>query len=505
MRRSAVKLILGLAAIAGLPFARAGAQLCESRTEGLVLRTSDQRLAAAFAWARRQAEAYAFTGDPVGDWYEAALPGREAFCMRDTAHQALGAHVLGMSAYTRNMLRKFAENISDSKDWCSYWEIDSYNRPPPVDYRDDAHFWYNLPANFDVLDACYRMYVWTGDRTYLTDPAFLNFYRRTVHDYVDRWDLSLDRIMDRPRIMNIRGHFDPHDRFQTNRGIPSYEEADRNFVVAIDQIAAEYAGYLAYARLQQLMGNDREAARFFQRATDVRSFLNGVWWNSAAGNYYSRVGLDHKLSGDGLNLSVLYYGAAEGSKTTDVLNRIVREIHGTAAIGIEEQSHLPEILYRYGKPEDAFQQILDLTRQGKYRREYPEDAYSVIGAIVTGLMGIEIATAAPEQALRQYDYVDKTITTLPRLPQGTDWAEVQDVPVRANKICVRHDGLKKTRLLNASGPSLMWRACFPGPVPVLAVDGSPMKAAKALAPGGEMSCVTIPVGAGDATTVQVPE
>jgi hypothetical protein len=506
MRRRAVKLLLGLAAIAGLTFARAGAQPCESRTGRLVLKTSDQRLAAAFDWARRQAEAYAFTGDRVGDWYEAALPRREAFCIRDTAHQALGAHMLGMAAYTRNMLRKFAENISDSKDWCSYWEIDRYNRPVPVDYRDDAHFWYNLPANFDVLDACYRMYVWSGDPAYLTDPVFLNFYKRTVHDYVDRWDLRLDRIMNRPRIMNVRGHFDPDDRFQTNRGIPSYEEGDPNFVVAIDQIAAEYAGYLAYARLQQLMGNEEEAARFFQRAEDVKSFLNRVWWDSAAGEYYLHIGLDHKLAGHGWNSSVLYYGAAEnGPKSRAVVNGILRAISGNRAIGIEEQSHLPEILYRYGKPDDAFNQILDLTREGKYRREYPEDSYSVIGAMVTGLMGIEIAAAAPEQALHQYNYVDRTITTLPRLPQRTEWAEVQHVPVRANEISVRHDGLKKTRLLNASGPSLLWRACFPGSFPVLIVDGNSMQAARKSAPGGEMSCVTTAVGAGDAITVQVPE
>jgi hypothetical protein len=122
-------------------------------------------------------------GDPAGDWYEAALPGRQAFCMCDTAHQCMGAHMLGLTGYTHNMLHKFAENISESKDLCSYWEINRENLPAPADYLDDAHFWYNLPANFDILDACYRMYTWTGDQTYLNDPVFLNFYRRTVHEY----------------------------------------------------------------------------------------------------------------------------------------------------------------------------------------------------------------------------------------------------------------------------------------------------------------------------------
>jgi len=205
---------------------------------GITLKTSDPRLAAAFEWARDQALAYSFHGDPVGDWYEAALPGRQAFCMRDTAHQSLGAHMLGLAGSTLNMLRKFAQNISESKDWCSYWEINRENRPAPVDYLDDAHFWYNLPANFDLLDACYRMYVWSGDTTYLNDPVFVNFYRRSVHEYVGRWDLGVGGIMTRPRIMNFRVIPGAGNRFEKSRGIPSYDESDPNFVVAIDQLAA---------------------------------------------------------------------------------------------------------------------------------------------------------------------------------------------------------------------------------------------------------------------------
>src|SRR5690606_24671108 len=153
---------------------------------------SDPKLTQAFQWAKEQALAYAFEGDPVGKWYEAALPGREAFCMRDTAHQATGAHFLGLAEHTYNMLYKFAVNISPSRDWCSFWEIDRHDRPAPVDYTDDADFWYNLPANFDVLDCCYRQYCWTGDRRYLEHPVFLEFYDRTVDDYVRTWDRDGD-------------------------------------------------------------------------------------------------------------------------------------------------------------------------------------------------------------------------------------------------------------------------------------------------------------------------
>ncbi|MCK7461715.1 MAG: hypothetical protein MZU84_06460 [Sphingobacterium sp.] len=86
------------------------------------------------------------------------LPSRFAFCMRDVSHQATGAHVLGLAAFNRNMLDKFARAVSPSRDYCSYWEIDKWNRPAPVDYKSDRDFWYNLTANFDVLDACWRQY-----------------------------------------------------------------------------------------------------------------------------------------------------------------------------------------------------------------------------------------------------------------------------------------------------------------------------------------------------------
>jgi hypothetical protein len=474
----------------------------------LELATSDSQLEASFAWARRQALAYAFSGDPVGEWYEAALPGREAFCMRDVSHQSMGAHALGLARYTRNMLRKFAQNISDSKDWCSYWEINRDNRPAPVDYHDDAEFWYNLPANFDVLDACYRMYVWTGDRAYITDPAFLNFYRRTVHDYVDRWDLALDRIMTRQRIINVRGRLDPAHRFQRNRGIPSYEEGDPNFVVAVDQVAVQYAGYLAYARFAQLLGNEEESKDFLKRAEEVKAFLNRIWWDKHSGNYYSTVDLDHKLIGHGLNLSVLYYGAAEeGPKSASVANAILRRLGEKAPLGIEDQSHLPEILYRSGRAEAAYDQILDLTREGKDRREYPEVSYAVIGAIVTGLMGIDLMPAEPERALQDSLYVDRTVTTLSHLTQKTKWAELKHVPVRTNEISVRHDGLTRTTLVNASGPSLMWRACLQGSYAKLLADGKAVKATltSPARNGQPVSCTEINVGSGESKMVQTAE
>ncbi len=81
-------------------------------SSSLELQSSDERLVEAFHWAKRQALDYVFDGDPVGPWYEASLPGRSAFCMRDVSHQTAGAEALGLSAYNLNMLHRFAENTS---------------------------------------------------------------------------------------------------------------------------------------------------------------------------------------------------------------------------------------------------------------------------------------------------------------------------------------------------------------------------------------------------------
>jgi hypothetical protein len=481
------------------------AQPAAGRTESkLVLESSDARLVEGFNWAKRQAMAYVFDGDPVGPWYEAALPGREAFCMRDTAHQATGAHVLGLARHNANMLRRFAENISDSKDWCSYWEIDRYNRPAPVDYKSDTEFWYNLPANFDILDSCYRMYVWTGDTTYINDPVFLNFYDRTVYDYVERWDLSLDRVMKRQRRMNLGDAFDPRKRFQTSRGIPGYDEGNPNYALGIDLLNAQYAGYSAYGRIQELRGN-REAARIFlKKAAGVRELVNNAWWDEKGQFFYSHIGPDYKLQGRG-GLDLLYRDIVDdGPKARSAAGELLAAIKkDPSSRGIEGQSHQPEVLYRYGFADVAYTQMMDLTRENRARREYPEVSYSVIGAMVTGLMGITVDPVSPFQAAVEGGFVDRIVRTLPGL--GTiAWAELRNLPIRANEVRVRHEGGRKSVFANQAGPALIWEAAFDGTHETLSVDGRPTKARiDRRPPGRTISSVRVPVGAGGIVTVEI--
>lgn len=169
----------------------------------LRLLSSDTTLMNMFNWALQASNDHTGSDDdPVGPWYEAALPNREAFCIRDISHQCIGEEINGHGKQNLNMFTKFVENISESKDWCTYWEINRHNLPAPVDYTSDKDFWYNLNANFDIIDACYRLYLWTGDKTYLEDPRFERFYQLTLNEYMERWQLEVDKIMQRPAFMN---------------------------------------------------------------------------------------------------------------------------------------------------------------------------------------------------------------------------------------------------------------------------------------------------------------
>ena len=496
--------------LVGVAMVLLGAHRGDRFESPLGLASPDSKLVEAFSWARQQASAYAFEGDAVGPWFEAALPGREAFCMRDVSHQAMGAHALGLQPHVRNMLRRFGGEISEARDWCSLWEIDRHGRPAHADYRSDDDFWYNLPANFDVLDASYRMYLWSGDPAYITDPVLLGYYDRTVTDYVARWGLGLDAIMKRPRIMNRTTVADPDAKFADSRGIPGYNEGSDDFVAGLDLLATQYAGFKAYARIQEARGDLATARVWLARAAEVRAFVNRTWWDEKTGAFFTHLGTDYRLahrSRDSWNIGELYWSvASDGAHLRAALARLTDQIGRSPSAPIEEQSHHPEVLYRYGAADLAYGQIMNLTRPDRARREYPEVSYAVVGAVVTGLMGIGVDPVTPgrEADLLEY-FAGQFVTTLPQLGPQTAWAELQHLPVRANDITVRHAGQSVTVFTNHRGPAIVWRAAFPGRHAELLVNGERIKASSQLRPPGrDVSFVRVVVGPGTSATVEVP-
>jgi len=427
----------------------------------LSLSSSDSHLVEAFQWAKTQALAYVFQGDPVGDWYEAALPGRQAFCMRDVAHQASGAHALGLARFNRNMLHRFAENISASRIWCSYWEIDRRNLPCPVDYHNDHDFWYNLPANFDILDCCWRQYLWTGDRAYLDDPTFRFFYAKSVEEYVRQWDLDRDGLME----------YDPENGYC---GIASYDEDFPRPLLGGDQVAAQYGGYRAYANLAELDGNLDEAERFRNLAQGLRDHYNTNWWNESNSRFYCALQQDYSFSSQlrGIsNFFPLYFEMTEAGRKTDQV--LAQAVQLSPHLNVEERSYQPEIFFRYGLYQPAYQELLALCEPNLPRRTYPEVSYAVVGAITSGLMGI-----AP-------DARERLVTTLPHLPDEVEWVELDHLPILDTRITLRHRGRSESSITNQGNQPFYWQATFPGWVDSLLVDGAHFPALHNYGPNGQ--------------------
>jgi len=408
--------------------------------------SSNPRLCQGFHWAVNQALAYVSDDAPVGPCYESALPGRDAFCMRDVSHQAIGAHFLGLAPHNRSMMRTFARHIREERDFCSYWEITSEGLPAAVDYTDDSDFWYNLPANFDVTCACSALYDLTGDQGYLLEPVMADFHRLSAENYLRRWDRDKDGLVDR---------VDTDGR----RGIASYDEAHVfGYRVAADALSAQCAALAAVARMYRLKGESGRAADFQAESERIAALYAKEWWNGAEKRFSTFLMKDGSFStvNSGINAHMpLRCGIIKNpdqiSGQLDYLISIEPELN------VEDRSYIPEILWRYGRDDDAMRIWLKMTSPDYKRREYPEVSFAAVDAIVCGYMGLRADAAA------------NTLYTRSAAKDG-EWAQILDAPVWGGCIDLMHEGKSASELTNRTGRTLLWKARLSGHTAILPVE-----------------------------------
>jgi hypothetical protein len=417
--------------------------------------SSDHSLDTSFLWAKKTALGYVRDNDPVGKWYEAALPGRESFCMRDVSHQSTGAYYLGLESYTKNMLLKFTQNISSTRDWCSYWEITKDDKPTPVDYKSDSVFWYDLPSNFDVMKACYKMYLLTGDSTLLLSNPFYSFAYHSVHEYPAIWDLHHNGMMS---ALN-----------ETTNGIGSYVESIGGIATGSDLLAAQAEGYNVYGHIMQIQNKPDSALYYYQFAKKLKADYIQNWWNVQNKNFYNYEdfsGMKHmnKDNAFGFLILTLHFDLIK-SKDNEKMKYIISCLEKGIKMGdnVESHSYLSLILYKYDRSEAAYKSLLFMIDPSVKRRTYPEVSYAFIGTIVEGLMGIELN--APKN----------TIVTTSKLPKKLKWVQVKYIPWKTGYVTVRHDGLKSTTLSSGAKQSFIWRATFSGNQKELWVNGKAVK------------------------------
>jgi hypothetical protein len=323
------------------------------------------------------------------------------------------------------------------------------------------------------------MYVWTGDRSYINDPVFLNFYDRTVNDYVERWGLGVDKVMTRPRLMNVRGVLDPRRRFQRSRGLPSYNESDNTYVVGFDTLVTQRAAYLAYANIQQLRKNRRWSDDLLARAAAVENLITTTWWDKTNKCYYQRLNKDYKLEGSGRRNPKL---------SEDWRLDVTGDSGG------------------FARPDDFDPSMKRLLNLNRGNVQYPEVSYSRIGDTVRDAFGVDLLFHPPFDSRTQGGWVEVTVETMSGLGTAVDWAELRNLPIRSNKVTIRHDGMTKTTFANQTGPSLIWFAKFVGNHPRALVNGREfdVKVEKDDL-GRDISAVRVIMATGDQVSVEVQQ
>lgn len=394
--------------------------------------SSNPKMCEGFYWANKQAMAYVSDDAPIGPCYESALPGRDAFCMRDVSHQAVGAHFMGLGKHNRNMMRIFAKHVREERDFCSYWEITTGGDPAPVDYTNDKDFWYNLPANFDVSFTCSRLYDLTGAQDYLVDPVMADFHRMSVEDYLRRWDRDRDGLVDR---------VDSDGR----RGIASYDEAHTTgYRVAADALSVECAALAVAARMYRLKGEQAKADDYQAKSDSIADLFAKKWWNAEKNRFHTFWMKDgsYVSTVSGINaLMPLRCGIIKDKAKIEGQLDFLIEIEPT--LNVEDRSYLPEILWRYGRDEAAMKIWLKMTAPDYKRREYPEVSYASVDALVCGYMGLHA------------DASSNTLTTRSAVDNG-DWAQVMEAPLWGGSIDLKHEGKHASELTNRTGRALKW-------------------------------------------------
>ena len=392
--------------------------------------------------------------DPVGPWYEAALPARDAFCMRDVSHQSIGAEILGLSAENENMFRWFSKSISESKDWCSYWEINKNAVPAPVDYANDKEFWYNLNANFDVLYAQWKLYEWTGNKMYIDEPAVVNFQQRTVNEYIDRWILQADSLISRHPHPNAPVPYDPSNSFHSSRGMPSYSEGAGELIMGIDLVASIQRALITYAGILSLKGEKEKASHYRDKAATYKQVLEQQWWDNDAQLYHTYYNTDKKFGKQEGETFLLWFDVLTDN------HRLKKTIEHIASQkwNAENTSYLPYLFYKFGYWEQAKNYISILNNPATERREYPEVSYGVIEGIIHGLMGVSPSASTNE------------LKTILRGEQTHSY-KISGLKLLQTTITLEHSGPRITVIRNDGQTGFKWQAGFPGSHKKALIDG----------------------------------
>ncbi|MEU5220590.1 hypothetical protein AB0G79_30910 [Streptomyces sp. NPDC020807] len=482
--------------------------------------SSDPEIVAMFDWAKSKANSWVHlpgTRGPLnaderqtggignavyGPSYWAGYANRSGYYSRDMAHQLSGAGVLGLHAENKEMLRAFAASATDEHAYYPVWALNFDNRTYlSIDYRDRDVFVREVPAPFELVQKAEEAYRWSGDPAYLDDPALWEFYRHATEEFVTLHDGQKDNG---PGVDVAEGT--GKGIFQ---GVASYNEtSDEPLAEAGDAIGSQYQAYRAMASLARAKGEHALAARFDDRARDLRTYFNTTWSGTGTGadmvRGYTTDG--RALTGWGKENSwfmPMKQIVDPGERREAYLDYIDQQAEGAGRPdNIEALTYLPDTFLTNNRPDTAWKWMRHIyaqkdvqhvnARQGT-NGDYPEVSFTLVGQTVQGLLGV-----TPDAPAR-------TLATQSRLPSGMEWLGVEDLRVGDSVFALRHDTDRRSTLTHTSGTApYTWEARFPGAHPAVAVDGRVVEATRTeVIDGATYTVVRTRVAPGRTVTIEV--
>ncbi len=380
-----------------------------------------------FAWARDRALAWVQTERSPSNLpsYWAGMVDRPMFYSRDVAHQALGAHLLGLDDENFAMLRHFAASATAARKYYPLWAFTFDGEPAALDYKSDDRFVRETPAAFEVAEKALSLYRWTGDVRYASDPVFASYYEH-LFDFVALHDVQG---------LGLAGELQTADIFA---GSPTYNEHAGlpGLQIAADGVASQWAAMRSVA---DVLGSARAAAE----ADRVLALFESHWWDADAEHYIVGLTKDGKARGFSSEASwfpVLKRMPLEPVRWASHVAQLMDFVRDTPPRFVESASYLPEVFFGAGFDGEGLHWLRYLADT---RSDYPEISYVVLAQLVVGLTGLQP--------------IDGGVLTRAHVPDDA-WVEVTDVPVRDASVSVRHDG-ELTSTLTSTAP-LRWEARF---------------------------------------------
>ncbi len=447
-----------------------------------VIHSSSPEAEEMFNWAKTRAINYVQTSEMTNNipCYWAGLLDRPAFYLRDFAHQAPGAHLIGLDKENLTMTRQFALSATPERKYYPLWAFAFDGSIYPMDYHNDSDFVREVPQAFEVTACALELYKWTGDSTYLEEKDLLAFYDRSVENFVWEHDRNNNGIAD-------------DNWSQTGNiflGTCTYnEQSSDNFIEAADGLAAQYGAYLAFAGILAAGGDSTNSDYWKDRATSLKNKFGKDWYKE---NQYVRGFRPDGSYGAGFDQMHISYPPRYGLTDMGDRNEAALDMlfsHYPSVAFVEPRSYHAEIYFRYNQPERGWTMMKNIYYDP--RKNYPEISFVLLSDFVMGMMGVDA------------DAGRQKVATLPRLPQDIAWLEADSVPVGDQYVSIRHEKNVKTVLTNCSDKELHWQARFYGNYNQLLLDSNPVEALHDTLDGQLISYINTGIQPGGTGTVVV--